>query len=1086
MLVARATFLSERLQGSVDFAAGARPSALSEARLAQWRLAVEPSGTDWLQKRLRWEGLDAQRVHTVLSDDLAELHRPLPEWATTLKQVLQRARDEHSHVWPAPSPMDPNEPIPFEDVMGPAVMVARDMLCDELGLHAHALRFPLLGLIGRDAYRALERGLLKQLSVLAGPTLQSEFVASQPYGKALLLMLGMAADEPTGDAHYRTFVREQNRSGWSLLMDQYPVLGRLIATAIQLWVKATASLCQRLTADYHQLVDTFELGVHAEQISGFELSLSDRHRGGRVVLVIEFTGGQKLVYKPKPLRLEVAFNHLLAWCNARGAFPEMRTLTILDRGDYGWVEYVKHVACTDECAAHRFYRRAGMLLCLAHITRATDCHYENLIADGEFPVLVDAETLLYPEPQPLDGSWDSMPGEFSAEQTLAESVLRTGLLPRWEARPEDDSAHDISALGCVAGQPASRRILRWHRINTDQMFTRYEEGVIEARQNVARLAGRTLAPIEFEKEVIQGFSDMYRLVIAHRDALRDPDGPLRSVRGVGMRFIYRPTRIYSALMRASWIPEMLRSGIEFGLHFEQLARAFLVAENKPSTWPVFCAEVRALEQLDVPLFTTSANGTALQLDTGLLVTDAFHRIGYDAMLELIASMSEALLARQTAIIQGALRANGAQTPSGDVVDIGLTWAAATTTGHSYDPVEEATKIGRDVERDALADGDGVNWIGSRYIPRADRFQLAAMNDSLYDGSSGVALFLAALSRVTGEERFGMLARRSLKPVRRRLLSTRPAQRGVAARALGLGGAVGLGSIIYSLVRTAAFLGRGGSELIEDATSLADWFSTDVISADANFDVMSGAAGGMLGLLSLHAATGVAAILEKAVWCGDHLLLCRVESQSGHKTWTTVADVPLTGFSHGAAGIAYALVRLYGATRHRAYLDAAVEAIEFERSVFSPQRGNWPDFRRRRADGTVPFPNKWCHGAAGITLARLGCQQIADINGIDREIDIGLRTTHERYLQEADYVCCGNFGRAETLLMGASVTNAPEWRHRAAVGISAIVARATTSGHYALSTGVGVPNPGFFQGTAGIGYELLRVADASLPCVLLWH
>jgi lantibiotic modifying enzyme len=52
----------------------------------------------------------------------------------------------------------------------------------------------------------------------------------------------------------------------------------------------------------------------------------------------------------------------------------------------------------------------------------------------------------------------------------------------------------------------------------------------------------------------------------------------------------------------------------------------------------------------------------------------------------------------------------------------------------------------------------------------------------------------------------------------------------------------------------------------------------------------------------------------------------------------------------------------------------------------------------------------------------------------------------------------------------------------------IVARAEDSGTFALHPLLpkGVYSPGFFQGTAGIGYELLRIAHPDmLPSVLLW-
>jgi hypothetical protein len=83
-------------------------------------------------------------------------------------------------------------------------------------------------------------------------------------------------------------------------------------------------------------------------------------------------------------------------------------------------------------------------------------------------------------------------------------------------------------------------------------------------------------------------------------------------------------------------------------------------------------------------------------------------------------------------------------------------------------------------------------------------------------------------------------------------------------------------------------------------------------------------------------------LSRAVACGEHLLRKRTESPEGPRAWKTDGDRLLTGFSHGAAGIAYALLRLFEATRDRRFKQTAEEAIQYERAMFVPERGNWPD------------------------------------------------------------------------------------------------------------------------------------------------
>ena len=104
-------------------------------------------------------------------------------------------------------------------------------------------------------------------------------------------------------------------------------------------------------------------------------------------------------------------------------------------------------------------------------------------------------------------------------------------------------------------------------------------------------------------------------------------------------------------------------------------------------------------------------------------------------------------------------------------------------------------------------------------------------------------------------------------------------------------------------------------------------------------------------MALYRATKLLEVLDKAVLCGEHLLQHRSESRHGPRAWKTLSRKEmLTGFSHGAAGIAYALLKLYEATGESSFREAALEAVAYETSVFLPEVSNWPDFRQQPSEG----------------------------------------------------------------------------------------------------------------------------------------
>jgi type 2 lantibiotic biosynthesis protein LanM len=397
-------------------------------------------------------------------------------------------------------------------------------------------------------------------------------------------------------------------------------------------------------------------------------------------------------------------------------------------------------------------------------------------------------------------------------------------------------------------------------------------------------------------------------------------------------------------------------------------------------------------------------------------------------------------------------------------------------------VQQAIKVAIGIDKQAIRSTDGsATWLAPQYLLEARRFQIQPLGNSLFDGSFGVASFLAALVQVTPQTEFRDLGLGALQSFRQDLITALSTD---FFKEIGIGGSVGGGAIVYVLTRVSQFLDE--PTLIEDATQVASLITYDIVAADKQFDIISGAAGAIQGLVALHNISPNSEVLEKAILCGDYLLNNRVTSESGYKAWATLDGKLLTGFSHGAAGIAYALLRLYKASGETAFLEAAEEAIAYERSVFIPELGNWPDFRQSFPKDKPVCMCSWCHGAPGIGLARLGGLDILDSPEIRQDIEAAINTTKQQKLTGIDHLCCGNLGRVEFLLTASRKLSRPDLLEDAMQIASQVVARAKQKGHFGYGP-ILTFHPGFFQGASGIGYELLRLAyPDQLPSVLLWE
>jgi lantibiotic modifying enzyme len=169
--------------------------------------------------------------------------------------------------------------------------------------------------------------------------------------------------------------------------------------------------------------------------------------------------------------------------------------------------------------------------------------------------------------------------------------------------------------------------------------------------------------------------------------------------------------------------------------------------------------------------------------------------------------------------------------------------------------------------------------------------------------------------------------------------------------------------------------------------------------------------------------------------------------------------------------------------------AAIEAMAYERSQFSPEAGNWPDFRAVNANsstgsGAVPnFVVSWCHGAPGIGLARLRTLDHVEDELIRSEIDAALNTTLRRGFGSNHSLCHGDLGNLETLLEASLREDGSQWREPVS-RIASVVLQSIKEHGWVCGVPSGVETPGLMTGLSGIGYGLLRLAQPKrVPSVL---
>ncbi|MFI2435684.1 type 2 lanthipeptide synthetase LanM family protein [Streptomyces sp. NPDC018957] len=910
--------------------------------------------------------------------------------------------------------------------------------------------------------------------------------------KPLLVELHIARLEgrlrgETPEERFEDFIRRLGHEGWIVgLLAKYPVLARQLVLTTQQWADYLYEFLTHLCADWQSIRTTFAPVGDPGPLVDVEAEKGDRHRRGRSVLLLRFGSGTKLLYKPRSLGVDVHFQELLAWLNDRGAEPRLRPMKLIDCGDHGWSEFVEAASCTCEEEVVRFYERQGSYLALLYVLDATDLHNENLVAAGEHPMLVDLEALFHPRVHPEGPAAANL-----AVRALDHSVWGVGLLPRRVWADEHSIGVDMSGLGGQAGQMNPHRLVSWERAGTDEMRVGRRRAELPVSDNQPRLGDREVEVSEYKDAVLTGFTRMYRLLLENRAALLSQQLPRFAHDET--RAVIRSTNVYGLLWYESFHPDLLRDALERDRFFDHL---WTEAAQRPGLVPLIPAEQQDLSHGDIPLFRTCPGGQAILTTEGERLEDFFDGASLELVRKRVEQLGEDDLAKQSWIIKASLATllmdpedrnnRPAQAPSANRP------SPVTRRVQRQQLLALASAVGRRLDELSLQNEDGAYWLGVGPLDESTWGLLPAGSD-LYSGTSGIALFLGYLGAITGEPSATLLARRALTAARFQGREWLREQMDADESPTTVGAFDGLASVGHALTNLGVLWAE--RDLLDEAAELVEKLPS-LISRDRSLDVIHGSAGCLLSLLSLHTVRPSPRTLDVAIRCGERLLATARPVHRGI-AWTTLEDQPpLGGFSHGTAGIALSLLQLADRSGEDRFRQAALSALGYDRSLFVPDLNNWADLRvfPPRTIEADPFdpaagpPAKsmvaWCHGAPGIGLARLAAlDQLADTTTRD-EIDIALSATKQYGFAMGHSLCHGALGNLELLLAAARMLDRPEDHDALERATASVVASIETNG-FLTGVPLGVETPGLMTGLAGIGYQLLRLAEPDkVPSVLL--
>lgn len=885
--------------------------------------------------------------------------------------------------------------------------------------------------------------------------------------KVLITEINMAR---TGDLlsgenekeRYDSFINDflQDKEYIQSLFNSYPVMVRLMVETVHSTVDAMFEIVYHYTEDRDQLIELF--GEDFNILTSIELGAGDTHQNGRTVAMLNFNNKGKLVYKPRSLKTDELFNELLTWINKKGFKKPLKNLTVLTRDEYGYQEFITGSECNTSQEVENFYYRQGGYIALFYILNSTDFHHENIIADGEYPIFIDLETLFSNTIEFNNKLTDNKSAFMKLSLDIKDSVFQSLMLP---AKFSDDPLinYDLSGLG-VSGElevePSAVNAL--DNIYSDQIKMVKQTVKLQEFNNTPRIKQKKTNASEHVQEIINGFTDMYKLILNNKKEFTLANGPLYAFQETFARQVFRATEAYSRFVSASIHPEYLKNGVDRESLFYYLWHGINL---QPKFSRIAKYEVQDLLRTDIPYFTFKVGSTSLFSADKIEIKDFFDKTSIDIIKEKLDKLSSADHDRQVEFIKLSLSAISTNEQQ-EYIPYGFKEVEKnlldTKNYHKDQFLNEAKKIGDEIVDRAIVGDDFKDalWFGLN-LDNNEQFKLSPISIDLYNGSLGIVLFLGILAKETNDEKYKKYAVAGLNYIEEKVTHTKLHSTSAFS---------GYSSLSY----VYAYLGKiwKDQKLIDKSREYITKIDSLLIENETTYDFVGGLSGSLLVLVRLYEKFNFTELKPICDLIAQKLLN---EASNQIKTNTL-----LTGLAHGASGYAWPLLEYAYKMDQNHFLNDILAILNYENSKVNANQDNWLDLRGSESPDAPAF---WCHGAGGIGTSRLMMSQLIDDATINDDLQKCIDILMTKGFGISHTLCHGDFGNLDFLLTYAQITKNNEYTEISREIGKYVLKQKEENRKWNFDQDGDVNIFGFMIGTSGIGFELLRLNNPDIPSVL---
>jgi len=850
------------------------------------------------------------------------------------------------------------------------------------------------------------------------------------YSKVFVLELNTKKDNgelkgENSEERFKYFVSNYYRTKDQLLefYYKYPVFTRLTIEKMQYLIEFLSEAFERLDQCYGEIVNELFLNKNLTNITSVSFSEGDSHQKGKSVIIYEFESKYKLVYKPRNLEIVESYNQFVEWINTSSGLLDLAKMNGLYYKNFSFEKFIEYKECKNQQEVTNYYKRFGQLIATSYLLCGNDFHLENLIAYGEYPVLIDLETLIQ--------SRNSLSFEDRASVVIKEdlqinSVINTCLLPIIAFNDNvEKKGIDISALNGKE-QKLPYKILAPTNLNTDNLKYEYIEYTRPGSNNLPKYKNKEINFLNYVDYIVEGFENMMKFFLLKKDNLISNNSELNTFKGVISRNVLKPTNKYASLLDFSTHPNY---AIDM-LKREKLLENMWAYPYKNKA--VIKFEYQDMMFDDIPIFFSYTDSMNIISSDNTNINNYFEKSGFNTMMERIEGLDYKEFLKQRSIMLVSF---------GKYKDVIEKYKGnrdfLRSSNKMYNVLNEARKIGDIILQKAIfsVDKKGISW-GDIVMTHDGNWEVTSINESLYSGIGGVGYFLYELYYITNDIKYYEGYKKAMKEAI-----------GESKFSLNISGYTGAISLFFPILNE--FVKSGDSEYLEfiDENILflekALTEKTEVING---IDWISGYAGLIPHILNAYDCLKNDNYLQLAIKLGNQLI-----NNLDIENWAAV------GLGHGATGIALALIRLNVYKPFPDFLEIALNILEKERELLRKD-----DYKEEA---------KWCWGSTGMGIGKLEILKYYEDNDIWKDVEIAIKNISS-IMKRGDCLCHGNMGDLELLnLFSRSDKNIKKTINRKLIDIMSMHER---EGRFAVRQLPEFVSVDLFTGLSGIGYGLLRL------------